>query len=46
MSGIASPYNRLSPSSINGGRAGGGVSGWVMPSDAQITNAKIHYLEK
>ena len=46
MSGIASPYNRLNPGFINGGRTGGGAREWVIPSDAQIINAKIRYLEK
>ena len=46
ISGIASPYNRSNPGFISGGKTGGGAREWLVPSDAQITNIKIRYLEK
>ena len=46
MSGLASPSNRPNPGFINGGRTAGGAREWVIPSDTQIKNIKLRYLER
>lgn len=45
-SGIASPYSRSNPGFINGGKTAGGAREWLIPSDTNIINIKIRYLEK